>query len=104
MSNSIRGRAKVSANGQAEIRLLINHPMTIERIDPATGKRQPGHFIEEIFAVHKGETVFSALCGQAVSQNPFLAFTVAGVEKGDVITVHWRDTKGENDRADITVA
>ncbi len=104
MANSIRGRAKVGTNGQTEVRLLINHPMAMERVDPATGQRQAAHFIEELTAVHKGETVFSALWGQAISQNPFLAFAVSGVEKGDVITVQWRDTKGETDSAQIAVA
>lgn len=104
MSNSIRGRAEVGANGVANVRLLINHPMAIERRDPATGQMVPPHFIEELEVAHKGDTVFSALWGQAVSQNPYLAFSVTGVAKGDVITVTWRDNKGASDSTQVSVA
>lgn len=104
MSNSIRGRAEVGPNGVANVRLLINHPMAIERRDPGTGQVVPPHFIEELVVEHKGDTVFSALWGQAVSQNPYLAFSVSGVNKGDLITVRWRDNKGASDSTPVTVA
>lgn len=104
MADSIRGRVVVGPNGVANVRLLINHPMAIERRDPATGQLIPPHFIEELTIEHKGETVFSALWGQAVSQNPYLALSITGVGKGDVITVKWRDNKGDSDSAPVTAA
>ncbi len=104
MSNSIRGRATLGADGLVTVRLLMTHPMTIERVDTATGQRVAAHHIEEVSVVHKGDTVFSAIWGQAVSQNPFLSFMVSGAAKGDVMKVTWRDNRGATDTADVVVA
>lgn len=103
MANSIRGRAKLVGDGQAEVRLLITHPMSVERVDTATGQRVAAHFIEELTVLHKGETVLTGLWGQGISQNPYLGFALSGVGKGDVITVQWRDNKGETDSAQIPI-
>jgi len=103
MANSIRGRAEINADGVTHIRLLINHPMALERRD-AGGQVIAAHFIEEIKASHNNEVVFQGLWGQAVSQNPYLSFQLLGAKKGDRVTIGWRDNKGESDNAEVTIS
>lgn len=102
MANSIRGRAEANAEGVANVRLIINHPMSLERRD-AGGQLIPAHFIEEITAKYNNEVVFTGLWGMAVSQNPYLSFQLLGAKKGDTLTVSWRDNKGESDTSQITI-
>jgi sulfur-oxidizing protein SoxZ len=104
VSNSIRGRASLGADGLVTVRLLITHPMTIERVDTVTNQKVAAHFIDELMVVHKGDIVFSALWGQGVSQNPFLSFVVSGAAKGDVLQVSWHDNRGATDTTDVVVA
>ena len=102
-TNTIKGRAELGANGVTLVKLLMTHPMAIERRDAATGRTIEAHFIDEVTCEHGGEVVFSAAWGQAVSQNPFLQFNLQGAKKGDSITVRWHDNKGDSDSASVAV-
>lgn len=102
-SNTIKGRAELGANNVTLVRLLISHPMTVERRDAATGRTIDAHFIEEVTCEHGGDVVFSAVWGQAVSMNPFLQFSLLGAKKGDAIGVRWRDNKGDTDSTQIAI-
>lgn len=102
-TNTIRGRAEIGQGGVVTVRLIVNHPMLVERPDPKTGQTLPPHFIEEISVTHAGDTLMAAAWGQAVSTNPFLQFSFTGAKAGDQITVSWRDNKGDTDTAQVPV-
>lgn len=96
-TNTIKGRAELGANGVTLVRLLMTHPMAIERRDAATGTTVAAHHIEQVLCEHGGEVVFAADWGQAVSTNPYLQFNLLGGKKGDNVLVRWRDNKGDSD-------
>lgn len=100
---TIRGRAELGQGGLTTVRFVITHPMLIERTDPRTGKGLPPHFIEEVTVTHKSEIVVSAAWGQAISQNPFFQFSLTGAQKGDSLTVAWRDNQGKGDSVQLAV-
>lgn len=102
MANTIKGRIELK-DDVANVRVIISHPMLVERKDPKTGQMLPPHFIEEVTFTHNGETVLNLACGQAVSQNPFIQFYFKGAKAGDVLKASWRDNKGESDSADLRI-
>ncbi|NOY66606.1 MAG: thiosulfate oxidation carrier complex protein SoxZ [Gammaproteobacteria bacterium] len=95
----------VNKNGQANIRVLIKHPMeTGMRKDKGTGKVVPAHFIQTLKIEHKGQVVIDAKCGVAVSKDPFFYFKVGGVAAGDAVKITWKDNLGKSESKDETVA
>lgn len=104
MANTIRGQAQLGQNGMTTVKLVVKHPMSIERVDPKTGQTVQPHFIEELLVSHAGETLIEAVWGQAVSVNPFLQFSFSGAKAGDTITASWRDNRGESDSAPIQIS
>ncbi|MDD3447785.1 MAG: thiosulfate oxidation carrier complex protein SoxZ [Gammaproteobacteria bacterium] len=102
MSTTIKVRAMVSAD-IATVKAIINHPMTVERLDKATGKVVPAHFIEEVVFSHNGEELLVASCGQAISKNPYFSFKFSGARSGDTLGVIWRDNQGKQDRDEFQI-
>ncbi len=102
MSKTIKVRTKMQ-DGLAVIRLLIKHPMSVQRVDPKTGKKIPPHFIDKLKIDKNGESVINANWGQGVSKNPYLSFTLTDVNKGDRLMVSWHDNKGETDSAEVVL-
>ena len=79
----------------AEVKALMRHPMeTGQRKDDA-GNAIPAHFITGVTATVGDRTVMDAQWGAAVSQNPFIAFRIKGVQAGDEVVVRYIDNKGE---------
>jgi sulfur-oxidizing protein SoxZ len=77
-----------------EIKALIRHPMeTGYRVD-AVGKPIPRHIIKRFGVTYGGEEVFSMDLTQAVSANPFIAFTTVATETGELV-FKWEDDRGE---------
>lgn len=101
-TNTIKGRIELK-DSVANVRVIINHPMLVERRDQNTGQQLPAHFIEEIIFTHGGETVMTLACGQAVSQNPFIQFYFKGAKAGDTLKVSWRDNKGDTDATELKI-
>ena len=94
----------VNKNGQANIRVLIKHPMeTGLRKDKATGKVLPANYIQSLKIEHKGQLVVNAKCGVAISKDPFFYFKVGGVAAGDAIKISWLDNQGKTETKDETV-
>ena len=104
MANTIRGQAQLGQDGMTTVKLVIRHPMIVERVDPKTGQTIQAHFIEELSVAHGGETIIEAAWGQAVSVNPFLQFSFSGAKAGDTITASWRDNRGESDSSQIQIS
>jgi sulfur-oxidizing protein SoxZ len=95
MADNIKIRAK-SSNGVTTVKALMSHEMeTGLRKDKATGEAIPAHFIQEVTAKWKDQTVMSAFWSGGVSKNPYLSFKFNGGEPGDTVEISWVDNKGE---------
>lgn len=103
MIKTIKGRIDFVPGGVSTIRLLITHPMSIERVDPKTGQTIEAHFIEDLTVAVNGEPELSWDWGQAVSTNPFVSFGLSGLRAGDVLTAIWRDNRNQSDSLQLTV-
>lgn len=96
---SIKIRAK-NKGGVTTVKALMNHPMeTGLRKDKKTGKAIPAHFIQEVTATSGGKTVMTANWSGGISKNPYIAFKFAGGNKGDEISISWKDNQGGSDSA-----
>ena len=102
MKNTIKLRAKIK-DGVAVVRMLIRHPMSVEGVNKKTGKKTVAHFIEKVEIARKGKVLVNANWGQAVSKNPYVSFTLTGVNKGDMLSVKWSDNQGNSDAKDVTL-
>ena len=78
----------------AQVKVLAKHQMETGLRKDGNGNIIPAHHITDLTAKHKGEVVFVASMGPAVSKNPYLAFSVQGVAKGDTIDLAWIDNQG----------
>lgn len=103
MANTIKAKAQLGEGGVATVKFIIQHPMLIERVDAKTGQALPAHFIEEMKVTIGGETVMEGAWGQAISANPFFQFNITGAKAGDMITISWRDNRGQTDSAQFPV-
>lgn len=103
MPDPIRIRAN-HANGVTEVKMLVAHPMEGGLRKDKDGKIVPNHFITEIVSTYGGKTVLKCLWSQAVSQNPYLAFSFKGGAKGEKIQVSWIDNKGETRSDEAAIA
>ena len=99
MQNSIKVR-KSLRNGNAEIRMLLKHPMDVGR-RLKNGEVIPAHFISRLTCRHGHEIVMQAHWGAGISANPYVAFTLEGVNAGDKITIDWLDNQGNSDSLEV---
>ena len=100
---NIKMRAKLK-NGIVTVKALIKHPMeTGLRKDKVTGFKVPAYHITEITCHRKDDLLFSCQWGPGVSKDPFLSFTLKGVDKGDILTLAYIDNKGQTDSLDVKV-
>lgn len=94
----------VSADGGADVRVLIQHPMeTGTRKDPASGKTIPRHFIEELSCEHNGIEVMHAYWSWGMAFNPFLSLHIQRARPGDVVRVRWTDNTGRSESVEGAV-
>ena len=91
----MKARIKLKG-GVAQVKVLAKHQMETGLRKDSNGNIIPAHHITDLTARHKGEVVFVASMGPAVSKNPYLAFSVQGVAKGDTIDLAWLDNQGES--------
>lgn len=104
MSRGMKIRSRLHDGGEAEVIVLINHPMENGlRMDKQTGERIPAHFIQDITVVHNGRRVAAMATGGGVSQDPLLGFRIPGAKAGDRLRVSWRDNRGESGSAETMV-
>lgn len=103
MASSIRVRA-VESGGVTSMKALVRHPMDSGFVKDSEGNTIPAHFIKVLTVSHKGNEVFVANWGPAVSKDPFLEFRFKGAKKGDEVTISWIDNKGESDSTTATIA
>ncbi len=101
--STIRLQAKLK-NNVTQVKALIKHPMEIgTRRDLKTGKLIPAHFIQEIICTHNGEVVMSAIWGNGIAKNPYLAFRFQGGVVGDKVILLWKDNLGQEDMREVKI-
>lgn len=98
-------KIRASLSGDvAEVKALMNHVMeTGLRKDAKTGEVVPAHHITNVTATVGGKVVLDAQWGGGISKNPYLAFKVKGVAKGDKVVITTVDNKGEKDTAEAAI-
>jgi len=67
------------------------------------GERVAPHFITEISCSHNGEVVMLGHWGGGIAKNPYLAFTVSAVQRGDELALRWVDNQGTSDELTVRV-
>ena len=87
-------RAK-SSGAKTTVKILARHPMESGLRKDKNGKAIPAHYIQDLSVKHKGNTVFVASLGPAVSKNPYVSFNLKGAQAGDALDLAWVDNKGE---------
>lgn len=76
-----------------EIKTLIAHPMeTGYRLD-TTGAAIPRNIINRFVCTYNGAEVFRAELFPAIAANPFIAFSIAAGESGE-LAFSWTDDDG----------
>ncbi|PLC53472.1 thiosulfate oxidation carrier complex protein SoxZ [Pollutimonas nitritireducens] len=93
----------VQKDDVTEVKALMSHIMETGQRKDSEGNLVPAHFIAVLEAKCNDKTVMSAQWGPAVSRDPFLSFKFKGGNKGDKVTISWKDNKGESrtDTAEI---
>lgn len=95
--SSIKIRTK-RLEGKTQIRTLISHPMEHGRnVDEVTGKLIPEHYIQALTVKCNDNIIVSSQLGAGISKNPYFAFMLKGGEKGDTISVSWKDNLGNSE-------
>jgi sulfur-oxidizing protein SoxZ len=98
----VKMRGKL-AEGVAEIKALMPHPMETGTRRTEAGELIPAHFIQEVMCEHNGALVLRAEWGTSVSKNPYFAFKVAEAKAGDEIVIRWLDNLGETSEGRLTL-
>jgi sulfur-oxidizing protein SoxZ len=102
MSEPMKIRATALADG-TEVKVLMNHEMETGQRKDAQGQIIPAWFIQNVVVTCNGSTVLSAQWGTAIAKNPFLSFRFKGGAKGDKVTVHWVDSRGDQRTDEATI-
>ncbi len=98
---AIRLRATVDEQG-ALIKALLAHPMENGIRKTAAGEIATAHYITEVTLRINGEVVTTLLTGAGIAANPLFAWRVAGVIRGDIVTIAWRDNLGNTQCKDAS--
>jgi sulfur-oxidizing protein SoxZ len=102
MARSITMKAIQGAGG-VEVRALINHPMSIGKLDKISGNYVEAHYIEDVVVSLNGKPIVQGNWSSGVARNPYLSFRVRGAMPGDKLRLTWRDSRGASDSHEITL-
>ena len=61
---------------------------------------ESNHYLTEISLSINGEVVAKVLTGSGVATDPLFGWRIAGVQRGDTVTVAWRDNLGNTQSKD----
>ena len=86
-----------------KVKILIKHPMETGRRKDQDGNVIPGLYITEVSASHNGQPVFYAEVGQAVSKDPYMAFSFKGGASGDKVSITWIDSSGATETGEAAI-
>ena len=94
----------VAQNNVVSVKVLVQHIMETGRRKDETGKIVPGHYITELTAQHKGETVFHAELGPGVSKDPYFSFQFIGGNVGETVSISWVDNTGGTEKGESIIS
>jgi sulfur-oxidizing protein SoxZ len=103
MAEPMKIRATLKGE-QAEVRVLMVHPMETGQRKDANGTLVPTHFIQEVTVRVNGKLMLEGQISQAVSRNPVFSFRLKGVKAGDKLEIAWLDNHGERSQAAAAIA
>ena len=75
------------------VQMVITHPMSPPRKDPATGQEIPPHTLTRLDLLFNDRLVSTINMGAGVSANPFIALALK-VEDSGVVKIVYEDNKG----------
>lgn len=97
-------KVRSSMEGQnAQIKLLIEHPMETGLRKSPSGQIIPAHFIQQIVGYHNGKAIMAADWGIAIAKNPYLSFSLPNAKKGDKVVIEWIDNKNMTDKVEWVI-
>lgn len=99
----IKLRARLK-DGVITVKALLKHPMeTGLRKDKSTGMTIPANYITEVACYHGDILLFSTQWGPGISKDPFIAFHLTGIDKGEILTLSYVDNKGTKSSAEAEI-
>ncbi|MCS6998595.1 MAG: thiosulfate oxidation carrier complex protein SoxZ [Aquificaceae bacterium] len=75
------------------VQMVITHPMSPPRKDPATGQEVPPHTLTKLELFYNNRLVSTVNMGAGISANPFMAIALK-VEESGVVRIAYEDNKG----------
>lgn len=101
---SAETKIKATVSGDmAEVKMVMQHPMTVHATDAKTGVVTPAHHINVVKVFVNDSLVLQQQMAAGVSKNPFLAFKLKSVKAGDKVKVEWVDNQGVTDSSEGVV-
>lgn len=89
---------------ETQVIAILKHPMeTGARKNPDTGELIPAHYITEVACKHDDTLVVTMYLGPSVSKDPKIGFKFKGGQKGDKVSIGWRDNKGQSASGDSKI-
>ena len=82
-------------DGVTQVKILAKHIMETGLRKDKSGKVIPAHHITNLTATYKGNEIFVASLGPAISRDPYVSFSFKGAAKGDSVDFNWRDNQGK---------
>ncbi len=103
MADPMKIRAQMKGDN-AEIRVLMSHPMETGQRKDNAGNTIAAHYIQSIAIDVGGKRVIQGQTGTSISRNPVFGFRVKGAKAGDKVVIHWEDNKGEKRTDETTIS
>jgi thiosulfate oxidation carrier complex protein SoxZ len=102
-SMKIRAKLLVGADGVAQVKAIITHPMHTGRGKDDLGQIIPAHFIQLVTIKRNEKPEVEMQLGTGVSKNPYLTFHLSDAQLGDEVVVEWHDNLGNSGKAKTVV-
>ncbi len=103
MAAPIKIRAQIQGEN-ADIRILMQHPMETGQRKDDSGQTMPMNFIQTFTVALNGKAIIDGQLNTSISRNPLFTFRAHGIKAGDKLSVTWTDNLGDRRQDEITVA
>ena len=90
-------------NGVTSVKLLAKHIMETGFRKGKDGKIIPAHHITNLTATYKGQEIFVASLGPAISKDPYVSFQFNGGAKGETVDFTWVDNLENTEQTTGTI-
>jgi|GEM_PF-2276277 len=79
--------------GKTVVKFMAKH-ISLSVVE-AKKRGKVGNYITNIVAMNNDTLVFEASLSQSVSANPYIKFYYNGGNKGDILSIKWKDLLGK---------